>query len=119
MVRALCGLRGRSAVVALTLSALLAVPLSTAAHDRSDDPLCAPQFSSGTTGPHQLSADHGTPRRAEHCVLCHAAQMVRAQQRTTHHAPHQVLVVAATARLQTHITAIFTSDRPARAPPRA
>jgi hypothetical protein len=119
MVRALRSTRGGWGVAALTVSALLTVTLSAAAHDGGDDPLCGAAIGAGTPAPTRLAPGHVSAHRAEHCVLCHAAQTVRMEPASSHGAPAMhaaVLTLAATPRV---VGFLLGTAQPARAPPRA
>lgn len=119
MARALRGLRGRSAVVALTLLAVLAVNVSAALHDLADDPFCDVVLSEVHTGPAQMERVDAPRRAAEHCVVCHAVQTVRDEQAQVRYTPPSLDTHPIPAAPVVAILSVLASSQPARAPPLA
>ncbi|MFN7976829.1 MAG: hypothetical protein U0P30_01750 [Vicinamibacterales bacterium] len=119
MIRFLRSARGRSALVALTLSALLTVTVSGLAHDGSDDAVCDIGFAVPHDGPAQIGGGHVTLQHADHCVLCHASQTVRALLALPGCVPPSESRTVALSDPAGLPVAIVATSGPARAPPRA
>lgn len=119
MIRVLRRARGRLAVVVLTLSALLAVSVSVLAHDGADDAACALAYAAPGGGPAKISAGQITVQQADHCVLCHASQTVRALLALPGYLPPGESRPLALADPTRSVASIAGTSGPARAPPRA
>lgn len=119
MIRALRGSRGRSALAALMVSALLAVTVSVSVHDGTDDRDCSGALSGAAAGPSRISAGQASARAADHCVLCHTAQTVRAVPAVARYAPPSESLAAALPPPLETAASIAGAARPARAPPLA
>lgn len=119
MIRLLRSARGRSAVVALTLSALLAVTVSVLAHDGSDDAACDIGFAAPGSGPARISGGTVSVQHADHCVLCHASQTVRALLALPGYVPPSESRAVVLPDATGSVASVAATSGPARAPPRA
>lgn len=119
MIRVLRRARGRSAAAVLTLSALLAVSVSVLAHDGADDAACALAFAVPGGGPAKISGGQITVQQADHCVLCHASQTVRALHALPGYLPPSESRAVALVDPTRSVASIAGTSGPARAPPRA
>jgi hypothetical protein len=93
------------------------VTVSSLLHDDSDDAVCNPSVVVHDPSAHRIGAAASMLPDAQHCVLCHALQSLRAVQAPVRFAPPSVdarLVACASAAV---VHALIVSTRPARAPP--
>jgi hypothetical protein len=120
MIRALRRARLAPVAVALALFATCPLTVSSLLHDEIDDAICNPAVVVHVPDAHQIgAAKTDAVPDSQHCVLCHALQLLRAVSQPVRFAPPvadgRLVATAAAAALTPHVV----SDRPARAPPLA
>ena len=118
MIRALRRRRLASLLASLGLVTAMALTVSSPLHEGGDDSLCGPAGGTGAFGAALLTAD-APPGHAQHCVLCHAVQSLRAETASSRFGPP----IAATGLVRggalASPPAAVASATPARAPPLA
>jgi hypothetical protein len=119
MTRALRRTRLAWLFAAVALFSTMPVTVSSLLHDDRDDAVCNPAVVVHDANAHRISSTESTLPDAQHCVLCHALQSLRAVQTSVRFVPPSVdarLVACASAAV---VHALIVSTRPARAPPLA
>jgi len=117
MIRALRRARLAPLAAAVALFATMPIAVTSLLHDGSDDPICNPAVVVHDAAAHQVgAADEGLPD-AQHCVLCHALQSLRAVSAAVRFAAPAVDARLVATALAAALHAPPDSTRPARAPP--
>jgi hypothetical protein len=119
MIRALRRTSLASLVSAIALFATMPVTVSSLLHADRDDLLCNPALVVHDSSAHAYSAPAPPPADSQHCVLCHALQLLRTIQSSARFAPPSVDARLLVSGPAVAAQVLLASSRPARAPPLA
>ena len=119
MIRALRRARLAPLAAAVALFATMPITVSSLMHDDTDDAICNPAVVIHDASAHHIGTAPEQIPDPQHCVLCHALQSLRAISTAV-----RFVAPGIDTRLVAHVSvdtvhALFTSTRPARAPPSA
>lgn len=117
MISAVRRSRLASSLAALGLCAVLTVTVSSPLHDGLDDPLCNPTGHSGDHQTDQLAGVSHAAAQAEHCLVCHAVQSLRAEPPSSRFGPRLAIGKLVVSGQPPAIHALLGPSAPARAPP--
>ena len=118
MIRALRRRRLASVIAAFGLVTAMALTVSSPLHEGGDDGLCDPSGAAGASGATQFTAA-APSGHAQHCVLCHAVQSLRAETASSRFGPPIAATGLVLGGALASPPAAVASATPARAPPLA
>jgi hypothetical protein len=119
MIRALRRARLAPLAAAVALFATMPITVSSLLHDERDDVLCNPAVVVHDADAHSIGAAAAALPDSQHCVLCHALQLLRAVPDAVRFSAPAVDARLISGAPSAPLTAPVVSNRPARAPPSA
>jgi hypothetical protein len=119
MIRALRRARLAPLAAAVALFATMPITVSSLLHDETDDVLCNPGVVVHDAEAHHVGAAEQALPDSQHCVLCHALQLLRAVSAGVRFAVPPVDARLIASISSAAVASSIVSNRPARAPPAA